>query len=155
VKKSFLSVAFLFAFLAAASPLRAQLSQFQGNWINTNSATTSLVRVVIHGTEVHPFGKCHPNPCDWGELRAVAYGPSAGAAVRRSAEALVATRHTSYSEVILVIEPARNHDLRVSTFTRFTDNSGRAPFTITEFFRRGARLRGGARPLIRKRAHRP
>lgn len=155
MKKSFLSVVFLFAFLAAASPLRAQLGQFQGNWINTNSATKSLVRLVIRGTEVHPFGKCHPNPCDWGELPAVAYGPSTGAAVRRSAEALVATRHTSYSEVIFVIEPVRNHDLRVSTFTRFTDNSGRTPFTVTEFFRRGARLRGRARPLVRERANRP
>jgi hypothetical protein len=155
MKKSFLSIAFVLGFLAAATPLHAQLAKFRGNWVNTNSATKSLVRLVIRGTEVHPFGACHPNPCDWGELRAVAYGPSAGTDARRSAEALVATRHTSYSVVILIIRPARNNELRVSTYTRFTDNSGRAPFTGTEFFRRGARLRGGSRPLVRERMHRP
>lgn len=154
MKKSFLSVAFLLVFFAAASPLCAQLAQFQGNWVNTNTGPKSLVSVDIRGTEVHPFGACHPNPCDWGELRAVAYGPSVGAAVQRSAEALVAIRHTSYSVVILLIEPSRNHDLRVSTFTRFTDNSGRSPFTVTEFFRRQARLRGGASPFVRERVHR-
>ena len=155
MKKSLLSVVFLLGFFAVANPLRAQLAQFQGNWINTNSATRSLVRLAIRGTQVHPFGMCHPNPCDWGDLRAVAYGPSAGADVRRSAEALVATRHTSYSVVILVIRPARNNELRVSTFTRFTDNSGRAPFMGTEFFRRRARLRGGSSTLRRERTRRP
>ena len=154
MKKSFLSVAFLLGFLAAATPLHAQLAQFQGDWVNTNSATKSLVRLVIRGTEVHPFGACHPNPCDWGELGAVAYSPNVGADAQRSAEALVATRHTSYSEVILVLEPTRDHGLRVSTFTRFTDNSGRSPYTLTEVFRRGARLRGGSRPFLREHARR-
>ena len=155
MKKRLLSVAFLVGLFVATIPLHAQIAQFQGNWINTNSATSSLVRLAIRGTEVHPFGKCHPNPCDWGELDGVAYGPNAGADVRRSAKAIVATRHTSYSVVILVIRPARNNGLRVSTLTRFTDNSGRAPYVVTEFFRRGARLRGGTVPFVRERARRP
>lgn len=154
MKKSFLSVLFLLAPFAVASPLHAQMAQFQGNWINTNSATSSLVSLAIRGTEVHPLGKCHPKPCDWGELSGVAYGPNVGADVRRSAEVLVATRHTSYSVVILVIRPARDHGLSVSTFTRFTDNSGRAPFVVTEFFRRGARIRAGFVPTGREHARR-
>ncbi|MEJ2008256.1 MAG: hypothetical protein P8Z30_08895 [Acidobacteriota bacterium] len=154
MKKSILSVALLLGVFAAASPLHAQLANFQGSWNNTNSGTRSLVRLVIRGTQVHPYAACHPSPCDWGELDAVAYGPSVAAAVQRSAEALVAIRHTSFSVVILMIEPSRNHDLKVSTFTRFTDNSGRAPYTVTEFFRRSAAPRGKLRPLVRERLHR-
>ncbi|MCX7840712.1 MAG: hypothetical protein N2559_14860 [Anaerolineae bacterium] len=46
-------------------------SQYAGNWINDDSATTGITKIVIThlgglNLSVRPYGKCLPTDCDWG-----------------------------------------------------------------------------------------
>jgi hypothetical protein len=46
------------------------IPSFTGTWLNDNSATGSVVKLIISEVgsrvKVHAFGSCHPTPCDWG-----------------------------------------------------------------------------------------
>ena len=55
-----------------ASPVPPNPRDFAGQWKNVDPATRGLTRVEIRvqgrdSIGVHPWGKCHPQDCDWGE----------------------------------------------------------------------------------------
>ena len=96
--------------------------------------TRGLVRIVINDRKIHPFGACHPNPCDWGELK----GKSFTAGVDSSnATALTAKTTTNFDKVELTVSLEGDGRLRVETFTHFTDESGRADYRTVNYFVRG------------------
>ena len=123
-----------------AVPAAAQLTRFTGNWVNVNSGTSGIVRLRIAaaGTAVtvRAFGACTPTPCDWGTQPGIAYGPSVGSNPVGTARAVTVRFQTGFSETILVLRPVGTNRLEVFRFTRFTDSSGRFPFTATEVVQR-------------------
>ena len=67
--------------LKAGMPLAAlALGSLVGTWVNVNSATRDIVKVVLtnaNGTlNVHAYGACSPTPCDWGQVKGMAYAAS-------------------------------------------------------------------------------
>lgn len=116
---------------AAQQPASGGLN---GTWINVDPHTRGLVRVVINGNRIHPYGACHPDPCDWGVLKAKSFS---GSVDTSSLTALEAKQTTSFSRVNLTLSLEPDGKLRVEAFTHFTDNSGRADYHSENFFIRG------------------
>ena len=61
----------LVAFVAISATIlvHAQLSQFDGTWVNVNENTRNLTTIHIETdgevVRVRAFGRCHPMDCDW------------------------------------------------------------------------------------------
>ena len=144
MRKLFLSLCFACFFLVAHSDAFAQLSQFQGNWRNTDPSTRGITRLQINTgatpASVHAWGSCSPNDCDMGAVDGYAYGPNAGSNLNASAQAISAIFRSSFSETIFIIRPARGGQLQAEVFDRFTDGSGRTAYASTYLFER---QRGG------------
>ena len=104
----------------------AQAPGMNGNWVNVDSKTRDLVRIVIQGMSVHPYGACTPTPCDWGVLTAKSTTKQVGN-VKRAA--LVAVRTTSSEQETLTISLNQDGRLLVDVLTHFTDKSGRKDYT--------------------------
>lgn len=143
MRKLFLGLCLTCFVLVAHSDAFAQLSQFQGNWGNTDSATRGITRLQINtgaSIRVHAWGSCSPNDCDMGMVDGFAYGPSVDSNLNASAQAISATFRTGFNETLFIIRPARGDRLQAEVYTRFTDGSGRTSYTDTYYF---ARQRGG------------
>lgn len=138
MRKLALSLAVTGFLLAMCSTASAQLSRFTGSWRNSDSASGGITRLVITASgpnaRVHAWGSCHPTDCDWGEVDGYAYGPNVGSNINTSARAVTAVFTTSFSETLITISPAGFNRLQATTYTRFTDTSGRTPYTNTYNF---------------------
>ena len=124
--------------LLASTGVSANLNQFTGKWENINAKTRGLTRLEITsaGTKVkvHAYGDCEPSDCDLGEVEGVAYAPSVESKLEATAKAII----VSYArgERIMLIRSVEGNRLQAETFTRFTDNSGRAAYTAVYTFAR-------------------
>lgn len=105
-----------------ALPALAAPADFYGNWHNVDPNAQSLVRIDVHpsafGIEVHAFGACSPQACDWGNQPGQFTGP----------DTLRAKYVTSFSIVWLTLHRQWGDRLDFKTHTHFTDNSGRPDY---------------------------
>ena len=128
---------------AAAEELAAVVgpSAIVGSWHACDSATRGIVRIDItaagQGIEVHAFGACVPNPCDWGAVPGLAYAADVSST---AAIAFSAHYKFSFKETILV-GVLDNGSLVVENFNHFTDGSGRSDYYGKGYFCKG-RARG-------------
>ena len=138
MRKITLALAATLLALALPSVASAQLSHFSGNWKNIDPNTGGVTRLQIttSGTSVnvHAWGKCHPTDCDWGTMAGHAYGPNASSNIVATAQAITVVFTTSFSETIMTIRPAGTNRLGVTTYTRFTDTSGRSAYVSNYIF---------------------
>jgi len=137
-----LAMAAAMAAFVLIAPASADLAPMLGDWNNVNPNTRGLVRISIVETagtiEVHVWGACHPDPCDWGAVKATPYAPNVDTPLPAHTEYLQADFTTSFSTTTLVIGPAPpgpNGELRAFALTRFTDNSHRPAFANAMSFR--------------------
>jgi hypothetical protein len=109
-----------------------------GTWANTNSATNSVVDIVVspsaNGIMVDGFGACSPTPCQWGNIPGTVFGTNVSAPTGNSFEA---NWNFGFSRTVLLgtvnLTPFGPR-LTVQEFTTFTDNSGRSNYEVTETF---------------------
>ncbi len=117
--------------LCAAPTAQAQRpamsAGFNGNWVNVDAKTRNLVRIVVNGLSVHPFGACSPTPCDWGVLPAKSSTIQAGT-VRREALVAIHTTKAERNTITILLDP--DGRLSVDVLTHFTDNSGRKDYSV-------------------------
>ena len=76
---------------AAAAPTAAlgtvDLTPLIGEWKCCDSLYGGIIKVLVKESAgnlfVHAFGRCHPSPCDWGEVKGQGYAdtPAGGPAV--------------------------------------------------------------------------
>jgi hypothetical protein len=110
------------------------LRRLLGDWGNINPDAGGLVRIVI--TEeagqlvIHPYGACHPDPCDWGEAPATAYARNVS---DEKAVAFDAFFDFGFSETI-VTGILRRRAMQVMSFSIFKDGSGRSNYVGIERF---------------------
>lgn len=113
------------------------VSMALGNWKNT-SLTGALASIKITGTAATPvveaFGRCSPTPCDWGKVRAIAYGPSISAPTGNTALAPYRFSFKNAQLVITYSRILRTERLTVAEYNEFTDGSGRSNYAVTETF---------------------
>lgn len=104
-------------------------------WINP--AATGTVQAVILSVDpgtgrlaVHAFGYCSPVPCDWGTVTGITFGTSISST---TASTFLAPYAFGFSGVLLAGSVnAGGTRLTVSSWTEFTDHSGRANYDTTE-----------------------
>ena len=124
--------------LLASTSVSANLNQFVGKWENIDVKSGGLTRLEItsagNKVKVHAYGDCEPSDCGWGEVEGVAYAPSVESKLEDTAKAII----VSYArgERIMLIRSVEGNRLQAETFTRFTDNSGRAAYTAVYTFAR-------------------
>ena len=137
-KSVFALIASVLFFVSAQAQ---SLASYNGNWANNNPATRGLVSinlVVAGGTvTVQAQGACSPTPCDWGVQAATAYAPNVTTNPASLAKGVASLINTSFSRTILTAE-LKSDVLEVTTFTTFTDGSGRFPYMSTENFHRAS-----------------
>ncbi len=121
---------------ARATENRLDPTPFLGTWMNTNSASTGIVRVVMARKDgvftMQVLGACEPAPCDWGEAVVEQFAESGGA---HGGGAFSSFYDFGFMDSYL-------HGwiklgvLVVVKFDRFKDESGRSNRFSREFFYR-------------------
>lgn len=145
MKTIILSLALTFLMPATPSP-SANINQFAGKWVNTdpNPLGLSTLQIEVRGRRlrIQAWGKCHPSDCAWGQAVGTAHAPSVQANQLETVEAITTLYITSFSQTILIIRPIEGDRLRVERFTKFTDESSRADYTMIETLSRVESGRG-------------
>ncbi|HHE07779.1 MAG TPA: hypothetical protein ENL01_02555 [Chlorobaculum parvum] len=140
MKKNILAATLAIMVLLWHSLSFAAINQFTGHWKNINSNTRGITTLDITGNanalKMHAWGKCHPNDCDWGEVKAYAYAPSVSSPMEQNARAVSAVYNTGFSQTLVIVKALGNNKIRAEVFTRFTDNSNRSNYTAIYTFRR-------------------
>jgi hypothetical protein len=110
------------------TPSGPTITSFVGVWYNIDPNTRSWVRIEItaqgNTLTAHFFGSCIPTACDAGSTSTL----FAGNPVRLHLVESFATRDFTLS--------LQGDVLHVTTFTHFTDNSGRTDYTSQDDFRK-------------------
>ena len=114
----------------------AQTSAIEGEWLNRDSNTRGLTRLVISRSEkgwnIGAWGKCHPKDCVWGSAVLVPLGNSVE---DHSSDQGFAVWNTSFATryMTLTFEDGK---LAAEMITIFRDRSGRANFRSVDMFQR-------------------
>jgi hypothetical protein len=110
------------------------VSPLVGTWVNTNSATGGISKIVLtkSGSELllRVLGACVPEPCDWGEVRANFFADTPGSSEASSFTASYDFDFMSLRLFTYVVKGV----LVVITFNVFHDDSGRSNYFGKEFF---------------------
>ena len=137
VKTIFAAALILVATHAEAGPADAM----NGTWVNADSESNGVIRMVIaDGNTIRLFGKCSPNPCDWGSVPLTTYGSGV---TDDTHERGTANYQFSYKMVSVAIEQVSINRIDLENFNRFTDTSGRQNYFRKEQFRRATPLDDG------------
>lgn len=115
------------------------LNTFSGKWMNVDPNTSGITTISIQMNSadvmVQAWGKCHPQDCDWGKVKARAYGKSVTDDVKKNTEAIIAEFNNSGIHSILMIRMDRS-GLSVQFFTNFADN--RTPYMGVYSFKKAS-----------------
>jgi hypothetical protein len=113
----------------------APVASLPGVWINT--AASGNVRAVVltrSGAllQVHAYGYCAPDPCNWGTVTGVTFG--SGISATTGGTFLVRYGFSFADKLLDGTVNAAGTLLSVRTWTEFTDHSGRSNYYTTETF---------------------
>ena len=134
------AIATLSAVIAGSpvSSVNATPEDFVGTWMNTNTNTSGITRLVVTqqsgALRIQVFGKCHPSDCDWGSANLITYGRTV-----QDTDHIAAT--ASYNQgfsntlLTLILGGAKRNQTNLQNFTQFTDSSGRQNYFTQESFR--------------------
>jgi hypothetical protein len=130
----------LWVFLLSYAATAIAADSIAGSWINENSGTGGVTRVVIRSdgaqSFVHAWGACHPSDCDWGEVQCAADGTGCKAIWDHG-----------FATTAMQIVPLEGGRLQVNYEFDFNDNSGRRGLGTEEVFARGEPPQVGRNPI--------
>jgi hypothetical protein len=128
------------AALSVSPAMAAGYGEFTGDWRNEDGSTSSITRVRVTpaggGLNVRVWGQCTPSDCDWGAEQAIAYSPSPGQNPVVRATDLTVAFNPGFAQTILHLKDLPGDRLQYTLFTRFTDGSGRNPYTTSGTLRK-------------------
>jgi hypothetical protein len=124
---------------ATADAQRLDTSALLGEWINTNSSATGIVRLVLtqsgNRNWVRVFGAGAPVPFDWGEAPVEIFAEDPAFSQ--------ATSFTSFYDLGFMSVWLQTYVVKgvlvVISFTQFRDGSGRSNYFGKEFFFRSGK----------------
>ena len=119
-------------------PSLAAPRDFVGTWVNTNSNTRGITKLVVRRVSgnrlvIRAYGSCSPKDCDWGRARLTTYGNSVQDRNHRSA---TTTYNKSFANTFLTINLRGRDRLSLQSFTQFKDKSNRQNYTSRAVFRK-------------------
>lgn len=109
------------------------LTSFKGKWINENANTNNITKInfdLRYKLYVRVWGKCHPKDCDWGQTVGIPYGGS------QNTKSVKVTYYKSFKVTNITIVPLSKTRIKVISYTKFKDKSGRKPFKKIEYFKK-------------------
>lgn len=122
----------------------AKPADFIGTWVNTNSNTGGITKLVVSQAsgdtlQMQVFGQCQPQDCDWGKSGLITYGENVQDSDHTAA---TATYRERFKNTLLTMQlnPSNRDLLSLSNFTQFTDRSNRQNYFSTERFRKVERV---------------
>lgn len=115
----------------SASP--AVTNALNGTWVNVDANSRGLVKVTIDGLGIHPWGACHPNPCDWGTIEGKIFSAKVDSG---EVTTMMGQKYTTFSETTLTMTLESDERLRLDDFTQFNDHSERTNYHTVSYFRR-------------------
>ena len=112
-----------------------QLTDFLGNWVNTNANTAGMTRVRMtrsgNDAYAHAFGRCSPTDCDLGRSLATQYSPGVSST---NVTALTAEYNRTAGISKFVVYKLRQRNLlEAQVFTRFTNRADSRSNTISTY----------------------
>ncbi len=124
--------------IGSMSPSLAAPRDFVGTWVNANSNTRGITKLVVKRVApnrlvVRVYGSCSPRDCDWGRAKLTTYGKDVQDRNHRSA---TTTYNKSFATTFLNINLAGRNRLSLQSFTQFKDNSNRQNYTSRAVFRK-------------------
>lgn len=124
--------------IGSITPSLAAPRDFVGTWVNTNSNTRGITKLVVRRAGgnrlvVRVFGSCSPRDCDWGRARLTTYGSSVQDRNHRSA---TTTYNMNFANTFLTINLRGRDRMSLQSFTQFKDNSNRQNYTSRAVFRK-------------------
>jgi hypothetical protein len=136
--KTTLAITATLGTLALSNPAIAAPADFIGTWVNTDSSTRGITKVVIHSAggnklKIQTFGKCHPTDCDWGTVSLPSYGTSV---TDPNHQAATANYNAGFSQTLLTLQLAGTRNLSLNSYTLFTDRSNRQPYYSLNRFKK-------------------
>ncbi len=131
----FMHVSALLLFLVSTMAAQDRFEDMLvGTWINADSGTGGLTRIVIgrSGSElqIHAWGKCHPQDCDWGTVQLDLIGDN----IRDESpsQAMATWNHRfAITHLLIGIEGRR---MVIRSYTLYRDASGRRNQRALELF---------------------
>ena len=113
---------------------RIDSSPLVGTWINFDRDTRGIVRIIVTSDDerlqLHVFGACSPEPCDWGAVTASAFAESVSA---HHAVGFRAFYDFGFLESMLAAY-LNKRLLVVDAYNQFRDGSGRSPYFLRDHF---------------------
>jgi hypothetical protein len=122
------------ALLAAALtlPAVAETDDFFGTWSNVNRDTRDITSITInadkHGPNMHVFGRCHPDDCDWGKVEAFIYTNTVGGDPFRDGQVLTGAYNSGFARKLVILRRLSEYRLRYEVLNHFTDGSNRSDY---------------------------
>lgn len=111
---------------------------FFNEWVNVDSQSGSITRVSIQakdgGTYINMFGSCHPTDCNFREgnpVPVVSYNYDSEASILHVEWTMSFAVLTQQLSLV-----STDGQLKVTTHTHFTDNSGRLDYDSVDYFTR-------------------
>jgi hypothetical protein len=112
------------------STASADINQFAGKWKNVDPQTRGItnIHIEVSGSRIRiqTWGRCHPSDCAWGFAEGTAYAPGVESNLVETADTISTIYLTSFSQMILIIRPAEEDQIKVELLTKYTDQSRRA-----------------------------
>ncbi|MDZ8055308.1 MAG: hypothetical protein RMX68_000265 [Aulosira sp. ZfuVER01] len=142
-KRSLITAASSVALAAAlVSPALAAPADFVGTWVNKDSNTRGVTRLVVTSAggnklNIQVFGKCHPTDCDWGTTSVTTYGLNVQDTNHTYA---TANYNKGFSNTLLTLDHAGSQ-IMLQSFTQFLDNSGRQNYYSRDYFQKSLKVR--------------
>jgi hypothetical protein len=137
ISVSFIIIVSLFILVSAEA---APLNDFQGYWVNIDANTRGITKVDIkvsgNDVTVQAWGQCHPQDCDWGRVRGTAYASNVSSSVARDTRALTAVFTQSFKRTFVIIQPARNNQIRIESYDEFLGSDRRTNYTQSYVMKR-------------------
>lgn len=131
-----LAIASLALATTLVSPAIAAPADFIGTWVNKDSNTRGVTRLVITSAgnklNIQVFGQCHPQDCDWGTVPLVTYGVNVQDTNHSYASA---NYNQNFANRFLTFGHA-GKEIMLQGYTQFLDNSNRQNFYSREYFQK-------------------
>ena len=109
----------------------SESTEFIGWWFNVDVDTDSITQIHIEDGEtlaIHVWGKCHPTDCYWGYQIV----PSSDA-LDGIIEIVWVFSFAEETQELMLLD---DNNLKVTTFTHFTDGSGRPDYETIDYFKK-------------------
>lgn len=125
------------ACLSGTAAIAEPFNDYQGRWVGVSDDDLPVIEIRRQGRRVYvrAEGRCHPTNCDWGEVRATAFSPSAATRPFNDTELIVAEFDQAPGTGTLILR-LRGERLSAQFLREFRDGDSRHDYVSNSMLER-------------------